>query len=156
MLDAGLSIENVSALLGHASTKVTEKHYSPWVKTRQDALEGEVLRALKSVATTKRLQFLIAISATRINIDDWMEARVGIEPSRPIANTKVIDFNYSSFGNIWEILKQIGGSCIKMSNLHWWYSRLLLTVLSVTVRTFIYDSDCGQRQAVCGSRRRPS
>jgi hypothetical protein len=53
MLDAGLSIENVSALLGHASTKVTEKHYSPWVKTRQDALEGEVLRALKSVATAK-------------------------------------------------------------------------------------------------------
>jgi integrase/recombinase XerD len=45
MLDAGLSIENVSALLGHASTKVTEKHYSPWVKTRQDALDREVLRA---------------------------------------------------------------------------------------------------------------
>ena len=49
-----------------------------------------------------------------------MEARVGIEPSRPIANTQVIDFNYSSFGNIWEILKQIGGSRIKMSNLRWW------------------------------------
>ena len=53
MLDAGLSIENVSALLGHASTKVTEKHYSPWVKTQQDALDREVLRVLKSTATTK-------------------------------------------------------------------------------------------------------
>jgi integrase/recombinase XerD len=53
MLDVGLSIKNVSALLGHASTKVTEKHCSPWVKTRQDALDREVLRGLKSVATTK-------------------------------------------------------------------------------------------------------
>jgi integrase/recombinase XerD len=53
MLEAGLSIENVSTLLGHASIKVTQRHYSPWVKTRQDALDREVLKALKSAATTK-------------------------------------------------------------------------------------------------------
>ena len=56
---------------------------------------------------------------------------MGIEPSRPTANTQVIDFNYSTFGNIWEILKQIGGSCIKMSNLS--FSRRLTMADSATV-----------------------
>jgi integrase/recombinase XerD len=53
MLEAGLSVENVSTLLGHASIKVTQRHYSPWVKTRQDALDREVLKVLKPAATTK-------------------------------------------------------------------------------------------------------
>lgn len=38
------SIEIVSKLLGHTSIKVTEHHYSPWVKARQDPLETEVRR----------------------------------------------------------------------------------------------------------------
>ena len=38
----GVSIEIVSKLLGHSSIKVTERHYSPWVKARQDQLETEV------------------------------------------------------------------------------------------------------------------
>jgi integrase/recombinase XerD len=29
-------------LLGHQSIKVTERHYSPWVKARQDQLEAAV------------------------------------------------------------------------------------------------------------------
>jgi hypothetical protein len=32
-------------LLGHASIKVTEKHYKPWVKTLQDKLETEAMKA---------------------------------------------------------------------------------------------------------------
>lgn len=44
LLQAGVPIEHVSILLGHSSIKVTEKHYSPWVKTRQDLLEQEVRR----------------------------------------------------------------------------------------------------------------
>ena len=47
LLDAGVSLENVSTLLGHQSVRVTEKHYSPWVKTRQDALDKAVQSALK-------------------------------------------------------------------------------------------------------------
>jgi len=34
----------VSKLLGHSSIKVTERHYSPWVKARQDQLETEIRR----------------------------------------------------------------------------------------------------------------
>jgi integrase/recombinase XerD len=44
LLLKGVSIEIVSKLLGHSSIKVTERHYSPWVKARQDQLEAEVRR----------------------------------------------------------------------------------------------------------------
>ncbi len=44
LLLKGVSIEIVSKLLGHSSIKVTERHYSPWVKARQDQLETEVRR----------------------------------------------------------------------------------------------------------------
>jgi integrase/recombinase XerD len=42
LLLAGATIEQVAALLGHQSTRVTEKHYSPWVKARQEQLEAAV------------------------------------------------------------------------------------------------------------------
>jgi integrase len=47
LLDGGASIETVSILLGHQSIKVTEKHYNPWVKTRQDALDRAALSATR-------------------------------------------------------------------------------------------------------------
>ncbi len=45
LLNAGVSIEAVSRLLGHSSIRVTEIHYAPWVKSRQDALDREILKA---------------------------------------------------------------------------------------------------------------
>ncbi|HXC96030.1 MAG TPA: tyrosine-type recombinase/integrase [Edaphobacter sp.] len=45
MLLAGVPIDQVSILLGHASVRVTEKHYSPWVRARQDQLEKSVQSA---------------------------------------------------------------------------------------------------------------
>ena len=45
------TLENVSTLLGHQSVRVTEKHYSPWVQTRQDALDKAVAKALRSRKT---------------------------------------------------------------------------------------------------------
>lgn len=42
LLLKGLPIEQVSVLLGHSSLRVTEKHYAPWVKARQDQLEQSV------------------------------------------------------------------------------------------------------------------
>lgn len=45
LLEAGVSIENVSVLLGHSSVRITERHYKPWVKTLQKKLEEEVRKA---------------------------------------------------------------------------------------------------------------
>jgi integrase len=42
LLQRGVSVQTVSILLGHRSIATTEKHYSPWVKSRQDALEAAV------------------------------------------------------------------------------------------------------------------
>jgi len=42
LLLAGVPIDRVSILLGHASVKVTEKHYLPFVKSRQEQLESDV------------------------------------------------------------------------------------------------------------------
>jgi hypothetical protein len=39
---AGNSLETVAALLGHSSTKITERPYSHWVKGRQEKLEDAV------------------------------------------------------------------------------------------------------------------
>lgn len=44
LLLAGVPLERVSILLGHQSVKVTEKHYSPWVRARQEQLEADVRR----------------------------------------------------------------------------------------------------------------
>jgi len=45
LLQAGVPIERVSILLGHQSTRVTEKHYNPWVRSRQEQLEADLAKA---------------------------------------------------------------------------------------------------------------
>jgi len=42
LLAHGVPLEDVSILLGPSSLKVTEKHYAPWVKVRQDRMEEAV------------------------------------------------------------------------------------------------------------------
>lgn len=42
LLAKGVSLEHVSTLLGHRSIRVTERHYAPWVKQRQDRLDEEI------------------------------------------------------------------------------------------------------------------
>jgi len=37
-------MDRLSALLGHSSIKVTEKHYARWVRARQEQLEADVRR----------------------------------------------------------------------------------------------------------------
>jgi integrase/recombinase XerD len=51
MLLAGVPIDQVSMLLGHASVKITEKHYSPWVKARQEQLAASVRNAWQTFET---------------------------------------------------------------------------------------------------------
>ena len=45
LLLAGIPIERVSVLLWHQSVRITEKHYSPWVHSRQEQLEQDLKRA---------------------------------------------------------------------------------------------------------------
>ena len=44
LLLQGVPLERVSMLLGHSSIRVTERHYSPWVRSRQEQLEADVRR----------------------------------------------------------------------------------------------------------------
>ena len=45
LLQKGVPLEEVSKLLGHESVNTTEKHYSKWVKGRQDRLDSLVIGA---------------------------------------------------------------------------------------------------------------
>ncbi|OLC97693.1 MAG: hypothetical protein DMG35_15875 [Acidobacteria bacterium] len=60
LLLAGVPIERVSVLLGHQSVRITEKHYSPWVRSRQEQLEADVRNAWASdpliIEGTKQVQ----------------------------------------------------------------------------------------------------
>jgi integrase/recombinase XerD len=47
-LERGLSLENVSRLLGHKSIKVTQKHYDPWVESRQNSLDKDMEKVMQS------------------------------------------------------------------------------------------------------------
>lgn len=44
LLMAGVPLERVSILLGHTSIRVTERHYSPWIRERQEQAEADVKR----------------------------------------------------------------------------------------------------------------
>jgi integrase/recombinase XerD len=59
LLLAGVPIERVSVLLGHSSVRITEKHYNPWVRSRQEQLEADLRSAWKHDPMqegTKRVQ----------------------------------------------------------------------------------------------------
>lgn len=45
LLVAGVPMDRVSVLLGHQSIKVTERHYAPWTRSRQEQIEADLARA---------------------------------------------------------------------------------------------------------------
>jgi integrase/recombinase XerD len=45
LLLAGIPLDRVSILLGHRSIKVTEQHYAPWIRARQEQLEADLERS---------------------------------------------------------------------------------------------------------------
>jgi site-specific recombinase XerD len=47
LLEQGVPLDEVSKLLGHESIKTTERHYSKWMKGRQDRLDSLVIGAWK-------------------------------------------------------------------------------------------------------------
>jgi integrase len=50
-LQSGASLKDVSILLGHQCLKITEKHYPPWVKSRQEALDLEIRKTITRAGT---------------------------------------------------------------------------------------------------------
>ena len=52
---AGVPIERVSILLGHQSVRITEKHYAPWVRERQEQLEADVRRTWETPEPKRRV-----------------------------------------------------------------------------------------------------
>ncbi len=47
LLLAGVPLDQVSLLLGHSSVKITEPHYAPFCKARQEQLAASVKLAWK-------------------------------------------------------------------------------------------------------------
>jgi integrase/recombinase XerD len=47
MLEKGVAIEGVSTLLGHHNITATQKHYAPWIKSRQEELKAAVRKSWK-------------------------------------------------------------------------------------------------------------
>jgi integrase/recombinase XerD len=45
LLQVGIPLDRVSVLLGHRNVRITEKHYSAWVRERQEQLESDLQRA---------------------------------------------------------------------------------------------------------------
>jgi integrase/recombinase XerD len=47
LLLAGVPLDRVSILLGHTSIRITERHYAPWTRSRQDQIESDLRAAWK-------------------------------------------------------------------------------------------------------------
>jgi len=45
LLQSGVPLDRVSILLGHRNIRITERHYSAWVRERQEQLEADVTKA---------------------------------------------------------------------------------------------------------------
>jgi integrase/recombinase XerD len=56
LLQDGVSVQTVAALLGHSKTSMTEKRYSHWIKGRQENLELEVKKSWASLGSTHQAQ----------------------------------------------------------------------------------------------------
>jgi integrase len=57
-LEAGGTLEALSVLLGHRSIKVTEAHYRPWVRSRQDQMEKAMRVVLEADPFSQRMALL--------------------------------------------------------------------------------------------------
>ncbi len=52
LLLAGVPLDRVATLLGHTNSKITEKHYAPWIRARQEQLEADVRKVWDQIART--------------------------------------------------------------------------------------------------------
>jgi integrase len=45
LLLSGVPLDRISILLGHQSIRITERHYAPWTRSRQEQIEADLERA---------------------------------------------------------------------------------------------------------------
>lgn len=45
LLLAGVPLDRISVLLGHSSIRITERHYAPWTRSRQEQIEADLKAA---------------------------------------------------------------------------------------------------------------
>lgn len=45
LLLSGVPLDRVSVLLGHSSVRITERHYAPWTRSRQEQIEADLKAA---------------------------------------------------------------------------------------------------------------
>ena len=88
LLLEGVPLERVSVLLGHQSTRITEKHYSPWVRARQEQLEADVRRtwaaglvAQAASKVTQKLRGKEMVNYRACLQRDTMVEAAGVEPA---------------------------------------------------------------------------
>jgi integrase len=87
-------MDRVSALLGHSSIKVTEKHYSPWVRARQEQLEAEVRRSWQvslDRVLVKRVPDTVSPRESRFQLDETGDSRgvrVAVKSGQAGADTR--------------------------------------------------------------------
>jgi len=59
-----VTLDKVSRLLCHSSVRMTEEHYAPWVKAREQQLEEEAIKAMRkmgAVVTIQARHFLLPV-----------------------------------------------------------------------------------------------
>jgi integrase/recombinase XerD len=69
LLLAGVPLDRVATLLGHTNSKITERHYAPWIRARQEQLEADVRRVWEAnpIVTMAIASALEPSKAERIN-----------------------------------------------------------------------------------------
>jgi integrase/recombinase XerD len=81
LLLAGVPIERVSILSGHQSVRITEKHYAPWVRARQEQLEADVRCTWEDPEPKRRVhEKTCACNSFQIKAKEMVPAE-GIEPT---------------------------------------------------------------------------
>jgi integrase len=53
LLLAGVPLDRVATLLGHANSRITERHYAPWIRARQEQLEADVRRVWNTCSSVE-------------------------------------------------------------------------------------------------------